>query len=61
MINFRKDNITDQSFVNKDTKLLSKEISNTRVRYYKYELNSVTDENVKMPDIEDLELVDETK
>lgn len=61
MINFRKDNITDQSFVNKDTKLVSKEISNTRVRYYKYELNNVTDENVNMPDIEDLELVDETK
>lgn len=61
MINFRKDNITDQSFVNKDTKLLSKEISNTRVRYYKYELNNVTDENVNMPDIEDLELIDETK
>lgn len=61
MINFRKDNITDQSFVNKDTKLVYKEISNTGVRYYKYELNNVTDENVNMPDIEDLELVDKTK
>lgn len=61
MINFRKDNITAQSFVNKDTKLVYKEISNTGVRYYKYELNNVTDENVNMPDIEDLELVDETK
>ena len=61
IMNFNKDSETTYSFVNKETKLASKKITNNAVRYYKYELNNVKDEDIKMPDTEGLKLIDETK
>lgn len=61
IMNFNKDSETTYSFVNKETKLASKKITNIAVMYYNYELNNVKDEDIKMPDIEGLKLIDETK